>query len=81
MHSTSWGTICTASEKAGEELGNEADTREEPKNGSLTSHVETLSGHHSPSTWSTPRTSSFHSDFDQEVEKNPLQSRPVQPWR
>ena len=42
MHPTSWGTICTASEKAGKELGNEADTREEPKNGSLTGHLETL---------------------------------------
>ena len=42
VHPTSWGTICIASEKAGEELGNEATTREEPKNESLTRHVDAL---------------------------------------
>ena len=42
VHPTSWGTICIASEKAGEELGNEATTREEPENESLTRHVDTL---------------------------------------
>ena len=34
--------VRTASEKAEKELGNEADTREEPKNGFLTGHLETL---------------------------------------
>ena len=57
MHPTSWGTVCIASEKAGEELGNEATTREEPKNESLTRHVDTLIGscHQLIGTWQAPR--------------------------
>ena len=42
VHPTSWGTIFIASEKAGEELGSEATTREEPKNESLTRHVDAV---------------------------------------